>query len=528
MQLLVSKANKALVVPRGDAVQNLFPEAPHLDDYRCIIPHGMKEFVLLKRLGFDGIPHPMLTYYDWAGGTPFTVQKSTCAMLVSNPRSYVLNAMGTGKTKAALWAWDYLYGNKYAGKTLIVAPLSTLNFVWAAEVFATLPHRKCVVLGSAKGMSRKRRLELLNDPEADIFVINHDGFKVIADEIASKPEINHLIIDELAAFRNTSDRSKLMRKFAERMDWVWGLTGAPMPNEPTDVWMQARIITPHTVPKYRTHARDMLMTQISQHVWKPKPDATEKAFAMLQPAVRFMLDDVTELPDIIERTIDVPLSPKQKQVYDTISREFRMMVDGKEITAVNAAAAMNKLLQISGGWVYAGALGAVSLEAQPRADALADLIMACQQKVIVFLPFRHMCEALPKLIMQDPRFAGEFLAGRFEYAMVHGDTGDRDSIFNDFQNTDRYKVLFAHPRCMAHGLTLTAADTNIWYCPIVDLEIYQQANARIRRVGQKHKQQIIHLQATPVEKKIYALLRSKQRVQDKLLAMFEEATIGVS
>ena len=84
--------------------------------------------------------------------------------------------------------------------------------------------------------------------------------------------------------------------------------------------------------------------------------------------------------------------------------------------------------------------------------------------------------------------------------------------------------MLAHPGCISHGLTLTAADTVIWYSPITSLETYDQANARIRRVGQQHKQQLLHLQSTPVERKIYKLLQSKQKVQEKLLDMFEDAT----
>jgi SNF2 family DNA or RNA helicase len=93
-----------------------------------------------------------------------------------------------------------------------------------------------------------------------------------------------------------------------------------------------------------------------------------------------------------------------------------------------------------------------------------------------------------------------------------------------FQNTDKYRVIAAHPQCLAHGITLTAADTIIWFGPVTSLEIFDQANARIRRVGQKHKQQVLMLQSTPVEKKIYRMLRAKQLVQNKLLALFEEHT----
>lgn len=97
----------------------------------------------------------------------------------------------------------------------------------------------------------------------------------------------------------------------------------------------------------------------------------------------------------------------------------------------------------------------------------------------------------------------------------------RAQIFNAFQNSTKHKALVAHPNTMAHGLTLTAADTIIWFSPITSLEIFEQANARIRRVGQKHKQQVLMFAGTPVEKKVYATLRRKQSVQDQLLAMFE-------
>ena len=113
----------------------------------------------------------------------------------------------------------------------------------------------------------------------------------------------------------------------------------------------------------------------------------------------------------------------------------------------------------------------------------------------------------------------------FDHCIVHGDTQNREGVFHLFQNSGKYKAMLAHPGCIHHGLTLTAADTAIWYLPITSLEVYEQANARIRRIGQKHRQQILHLQSTPVEKKIYSLLRNKQKVQDSLLQMFEDATI---
>jgi SNF2 family DNA or RNA helicase len=429
----------------------------------------------------------------------------------------VLNDMGTGKTRAALWAWDYLYGNKYCGKLLVCAKLSTLEQVWAHEAFATVPHRKCVGLHGSK----KKRLERLTDPEVDIFIINHDGLRVLLPELKARKDIDVLVIDEVATFRNNNERSKLMVKFAEPMKFVWGMTGSPMPNEPTDVWMQCRIITPHTVPRYRSHARDMLMTKMGEYRWEQKPGAIDKAYSWMQPAVRFTLDDVVELPELVERFIDVPLGPMQKRVYAKVHNELVAMVGNQTITAINAAAAMNKLLQISGGYVYSET-GTVKLDCEPRKQALVDLILAATGKVLVFCPFRHMVTGISELLMKTNPNEPEYI----EHAVIHGDVspGMRNMIFTAFQTTSQYKAILAHPGCMAHGLNLTAADTVIWYCPITSLEIYEQANARITRVGQKHRQQIIHLQGTPVERKIYKLLQKKAKVQDQLLALFAEAT----
>jgi SNF2 family DNA or RNA helicase len=510
MPIIVSKVNKSLVVPATNSVLNLFPDAVSLrEKSMVIVPHDLRSTIMLKHVGFH-IPNPMLTYYDWCDGKPFAIQKATCAMLTMNPHAYVLNDMGTGKTRAALWTWDYLNKERYAQKLLVVAPLSTLNFVWAREAFATIPHRKVVVLHG----SRQQRIDRLNDPDADIFVINHDGLRVIEKELSERKDIDALILDELSAYRNQSDRSKKMRLFAERFPWCWGLTGAAMPNAPTDVWAQCRIVTPATVPKYFRQARDMLMLRKNQFLWLPKPDAVETAFKMMRPSVRYKLDDVIELPEVISRTMDVELSPEQKKIYDRMVREFRVLVQEKVITAVNAGVAMSKLLQVACGYVYTTNPDYVTLDSTPRQTVLLEIIEETERKLLVFVPYRHALAGLSELLTSE----------KVDHAVVHGGTSDRDQIFNLFQNTDRYRVLLAHPKCLAHGLTLTAASTVIWYSPTPSLELYIQANARIRRVGQAHKQQVIHLQSTPIERRISKLLQHKQTVQDKFLAMMEEAT----
>jgi SNF2 family DNA or RNA helicase len=509
--MLISERHKVVALPARPDLVNLFPHAklaPYDGQQHIILPHGFDETRMLRNLGVE-CPAPILHQYDWASGTPFDVQKKTCAMLTMEPRAYVLNGMGTGKTKAALWSWDFLYSQGKAKRLLVVAPLSTLNFVWAKEVFNTIPHRSVAVLHGTRAKRLKRLAE-----GAEILVINHDGIGTIMDDLLAA-DIDTLVLDELATYRNgQSQRTKAMRKFAKAMRWVWGMTGSPTPNEPTDVWGQATIVTPANVPQYFNRFRDDLMHKVTQFKFVPKPDAIDKAYAAMQPSVRFTLDDVVELPDLIERQIDVEMGEKQGKVYSEMEKHCHAAIAAQEITAVNAGATLQKLLQISTGWVYTRDRTVVPLDNDKRLEALDDILASTDRKAIVFVPFLHAIDGIVERLTK----------AKVDFAVVHGDVPQnaRGAIFNAFQQTSKYKVLVAHPQCMAHGVTLTAADTICWFAPTTSLEIFEQANARIRRIGQKHKQQILMLQSTKVERKIYARLRAKQKTQNALLDLFAE------
>jgi len=517
VRAIISKATKCILLPHEGKVAALWPKVPtiqHNGTKLAIIPHTPREQIALEGVGIP-VPPPILEYYDWekCDPPPFKIQKTTAALMTSTRRSYVLNDMGTGKTRAALWAWRYLNRQKCAGKLLVVAPLSTLKFTWAAECRRVIPDCKVVVLWHPV---KKKRLELLNQ-DADVFIINHDGLKTIVNELWERKDIDMLVLDELAVYRNESIRGKQMRKFAERFTWVVGMTGRPCPNAPTDVWNQCKIITPNTVPKHFSWARTQLMYRLDQFNWAPKPDAVETAISWMRPAVRYSLDDVTELPEAIYRTIDVELTEQQLKVYRRVAEQYAAMVDDKQITAANAAVAMGKLLQIGAGYVYTTKKGSeekefVALDSEPRQQALLDIIESAPHKVLVACPWTHLITRLSDL----------FTANKIEHAVVFGATRKREQIFDDFQNSNRYVVLLTHPRTTHHGITLTAATTAVWYSPCPSLEVYEQFNARIRRVGQVHKQEFLHLQATSVERRVYGLLHRKQRLQDAFLQMIKE------
>jgi SNF2 family DNA or RNA helicase len=262
------------------------------------------------------------------------------------------------------------------------------------------------------------------------------------------------------------------------------------------------------------------MQRVTQFRFVPKPDATAKVFSVMQPAVRFTLDDVVELPELVERTVDIEMGEKQAKVYESLRQHAFAAVEKREITAANAGVVLNYLLQVSLGYVYAkrddGTRAVVSLDNEVRLAALLDALASTDHKVLVFVPFIHALQGIEKKLKEEG----------IDVATVSGSTakGERDRVFNLFQNTNQVRVIAAHPATMSHGLTLTAADTVIWFGPTTSLETFEQANARVRRIGQKHKQQVLMFQATAAEKKIYARLRSKQRVQDNLLEMFADHT----
>jgi SNF2 family DNA or RNA helicase len=495
-----------VAVPHQPVLANMFLDAKHIDidgDGRdwLVVPHNPASTFILRQMGID-CPSPICHYKFTGHMAPFKVQIDTVSHLIMNQKAYVLNEMGTGKTKAALWAWDYLYSLGMTGKLIVFAPLSTLYVVWGAEVLETTPHRKAVVVHG----DRKKRFTIFNDRTADIYIVNHDGHKVIMDELAKRPEISHVIIDELAIY---------MANYCNSRPWTWGMTGSPVPTAPTDVFAQAKIVTPNTVPTYFKYFRDEVMFKVNEFKWVPKQNAVDKAFAALQPAVRFTLDDVTELPPVIERFINVPMGKKQADIYKTLHDDAFALFQQHIVTAKNAGGIMNKLMQVACGWVYSTKGEVATLDGAPRIQAMIDAIESTGNKILVFATFKHATEGIAAALRH---------AGYSDFTVITGDTpaGQRAKVFTEFQKTDKWRILVAHPNCLAHGVTLTRADTICWFNPTMNLEILDQANQRIRRVGQKHKQQILYFQGAPVEHHIYRLLRNKQNLQLSLLDLFKE------
>ena len=231
----------------------------------------------------------------------------------------------------------------------------------------------------------------------------------------------------------------------------------------------------------------------------------------MRPAVRYELEDCIDLPPITVSTREVEMSAAQKAAYKTMKEAFYANFHEGEITALNAGVQTSKLLQIGAGFTYGQNELVVDLPHEPRIKELREIIDSTEHNVIVFTPFKHSVALLEKQLSKT-----------YTVAAISGDVpkSQRDKIFNRFQHGNDLKVIVAHPQCMSHGLTLTAASHIIWYSPTPNLETYEQASARIRRPGQDKHTHIVHLQSSPIEKRIYKVLEQRGSMQEALLDLF--------
>jgi len=477
-----------------------------------ITPHRLDEVRVLRNLGIKA-PSPILHYYNWCGQyKPYEHQRQTAAFLTLNHCGLVLNEIGTGKTQSALWAADYLIQTKQIKKVLIISPLSTLERVWADAIFTGFVHRKFVVL---HGTSEKRR-KLLNT-EADFYIINHDGFPIICEEAHGKFDL--VIVDEAAVLRNPStQRFKIFRRWMANnlSSRLWMMTGTPTPNDPTDAWALAKLVGSPFCTKTYTAFREQVMMKIGQWKFVPRPESVEIVKHILQPAVRYTRDECFELPDTIIQTRQVELTAEQKKHYSQMLKHFvtEMSAEGT-ITAVNEAVKIQKLVQIACGVAYGDDGQNIGIDCSPRINLVKEVIEEAGEKVILFVPLTGTLHMLEKE-----------LSKHWSVAVVNGEVSasKRNQIFHDFQHAKTPHVLIAHPATMAHGLTLTSASTIIWYGPINSNEQYVQANGRIERIGKRQVSNVVHIEATDLEHKMYERLKNKQKLQGLLLDLIQQQT----
>ena len=453
-----------------------------------------------------------LSEYEWPrppGFNPFAHQKQTAEFLIGNRKAFCFNEQGTGKTASVIWAVDYLMKLGAVRRVLVICPLSIMKAAWQADLFKFAIHRTVSV---AYGAAKKRK-EIVN-AGAEFVIINFDGVGIVKQEILNGG-FDLIVVDEASAYKNPrTERWKDLRDVCKVVKGLWMLTGTPAAQSPVDAYGLAKLVNPKGVAPFYGQFRDQVMLKVSEYRWIPRPEAKHIVHSTLQPAIRFEKKDCLDLPPVTFADRDAPLTPQQSGFYKLLAKQMLIEAAGEEVSAVNAAAKLTKLLQIACGSVYTDTGEVVDFDVSNRLNVVQEVVDECSNKVLIFVPFSHTIELLSKHLTKNG----------VTCEVINGDVSvnKRSEIVRLFQSNTNPKVLIIQPQAASHGLTLTAADTIIWYAPCTSVETYLQANARIDRPGQVNPMTIIHIKGSPVEDRMYKLLRSNIDNHQQIIDLYKQ------
>lgn len=496
----------------------LFPQhklvsAPTGEEF-LVVPKRMDYALELKRLGLTKAE--LTKNFQYRGRwKPFIHQRTTVEFLISQPRAFCLNDMGTGKTASCIWAAEFLRSAGLVKRVLIVSLISCMKTVWENEIFSIAMNRTVSI---AYGTPDARRATI--DMEPEYLIINPDGIKIVFDEIAMyNPDL--IIVDEASAYKHhTSLKWKALKKLIQPTTRMWLLTGTPASTSPADVYGIVKLVNPTAMAHSFIQFKNEIMIKISTFKWVPKMNAIETVMKYMQPAIRFDKRDCLDMPPVTYVRRIAGMSKEQKDAFVKMRDFFRFenAASVEPITAINAAVKVMKLLQICQGVVKDNKGEYVFLDAKPRLDELdAILDEIGGNKSVIYAPFKGVVKLLEKHL--KARVGATF-------AIITGDTPlhERNQILGDFQNVSSPQILLAHPRTTSHGITLTASHNTIWYGPHRNPDEYIQANNRQDRPGQIHPVTITHIYADEIELKVYQALASNQNFQENMLQLYAELT----
>jgi len=462
--------------------------------YDVAVYWGLDEARVLRNLGVKDVPSPITRRYDWPGRyTPMAHQIETAAFLTLYRRAFVFSEPGTGKTLSALWAADYLMKLKKVRRVLILCPLSIMHSAWMGDINNSIIHRSAVI---AHHPQASRRIEMIQH-DYEIVITNYEGLNLIANEVVNDGRFDLVIVDEANAYKTpTTRRWKSLNSIINPNTYLWMMTGTPASQSPVDAYGLAKLVNPDGVPKFFTAWRDQVMNKVTTFKWSPKADAKEKVHEALQPAIRFTKEACLDLPPVITMTREVKLTPQQAKYYNLLKERMLVQAAGETITAVNAAAGVSKLLQISCGAAYTDDREVVEFDSAPRLAVLEEILEETDRKVIVFALFRSIIDTISTHLTKRG----------ISNECIQGDVSPskRGGIINRFQTENDPRVLVMQPAATAHGITLTAADTVVFYGPLMSVEQYIQCCARADRKGQtSDKVTVIHIQGSAIEERMF-------------------------
>ncbi len=430
-------------------------------------------------------------------------QKYGAEFIIHHPVSALLLECGLGKTVTTLTAIEELMYDRFeVSKVLIIAPLRVAMTTWTSEA-EKWEHLKGLRLSRVIGSAAERDKALKTD--ADVYIINRENVEWLVNNYEF--HFDMVVIDELSSFKShQSKRFRALRKVRPKVKRIVGLTGTPAPNGLMDLWAEINILDmgqrlSRYISRYRyEYFKPDKRNGMVIYSYKPLPDSEDRIYAKLSDiCISMKASDHLKMPERVDNVIEVEMNEKEREMYKTLEKEMLLPFADGDIDAVNAAALSNKLLQMANGAAY-DENGNVRNIHSRKLDALEDLIEAANGKpVLVYYSYRH----------DRDRIMDRFPAREIR----------TEKDISDW-NAGNIAVGLAHPTSCGHGLNLqSGGSTIIWFGLTWSLELYQQANARLYRQGQKNTVVIHHIITKgTVDERVMAALESKDIGQAALMA----------
>lgn len=412
---------------------------------------------------------------------PYTHQRAGIDWIIDHPAAGLFWGMGTGKTVTTLTAIDQLLNDCLEdGPVLVIAPKRVAENTWSKES-AKWEHLQHLRIVKIMGTEKQRR-EAIQVP-ADVYVINRENVVWLVDLIGQRWPFPIVVIDELSSFKSAqAKRWKALRRVRGRIRRIIGLTGTPRPNGLEDLWPEAYLLDQgtrlgRTLSSFR--GRYLVPEKMNGHIvysYRPREGAEAEVYDKLSDiCMSIRKDDVLDLPGQIYEDVELDAPPALLKRYKKFERDQVMeCLDSEgEIVAGSAAALTNKLLQFANGAIY-DQDGVAHEIHNIKLDALEELIEAAGgDPVLVLYAYQHDADRIRQRIPCR--------------------TLDTSEDIDDW-NAGKIPVALAHPASIGHGLNLQeGGHILIWYGLTWSLELYQQANERLNRPGQRNVCRVYHL-----------------------------------
>ncbi|MGJ0841563.1 SNF2-related protein [Clostridium tertium] len=439
---------------------------------------------------------------------PWNYQQYSINHIIDHKASGLFLDMGMGKTVSTLTAIDNLIFLGEVNKVLVIAPLRVAEDTWSTEV-EKWDHLKHLRVSKILGAKKQREEALIKN--ADIYVTNRENVDWLVSECFDSWIWDMVIIDELSSFKSSkAKRFRALKKVRPYFKRIVGLTGTPAPNSLIDLWPQIYLLDGgQRLGKTITGFKDRYFNPGRRngyvvYNWELKEGAEEEIQNKISDiCISMKANDYLDLPERMDNKVEISLSKKSMGIYKKLEKDLIIELGEEDITAANAAVLTNKLLQMANGAIYSESKEVVNIHDE-KIEKLEEIIDTSNGKtVLVFYNFKHDYNRISEMLTKKK---------------INHQTLNTSEDIKKWNNGE-IQVALLHPASAGHGLNLQyGGNIIVWFGLTWSLELYQQANARLHRQGQKETVIIHHLIAKgTVDEDVMNALANKEINQDMLL-----------